>query len=267
MAGDATPAIRITPAMRQAFARHAPGTLARRNDAYLLGIAIDVAQWLLVGSLGLLGLYHWGWTAADMLLVFVAGIAAAVAIDAVKWVFARRAMLADHQTMLDDRLVWAMLDAKAAGRDEIPADRLAPRPLGQSLVLDLVLGALALWILAANDAVPALTAEGWAGLATGVRIALLLVLGAPLLALLTTALAHRRAQRGYDDLEFRAGGRGIGLLALAVAIAFFTDAEAGARGVMLFVHWATVVLGVVSILGVWLMLRERNRLRAHLAAR
>ena len=97
------------------------------------------------------------------------------------------------------------------------------------------------------------------------QLSLLAVLLAPVLSMLAAASAHRRAEGGYDDLEFRAGGRGMGLLLLAAALEFSGQGEEGARGMMLFVNWATVVAGVLSIAGVAIMALERNRLRRRLS--
>jgi hypothetical protein len=259
------PPIRFSAQMRQRFNRDAPAALARRNNAYLLGVAVNVAQWLLIGGLGLLGLYHWRWTAGDMLLVFVAGVVASILADALKWVFARRRMLAEYQTMENDRLVWAMLDAETQQTTEIPAHRIEPRSPGRALLMDLVSGALGLWALSAQRPAIGLDAEAFAGLASDVQLALLAMLLAPVLSMLAAAFAHRRTEGGYDDLEFRAGGRGIGLLLLAAALAFSSQGEEGARGVMLFIHWTTVVAGVLSVAGVAIMALERNRLRRRLS--
>lgn len=261
----AAPSVTITAQMRQRFKRDAPATLARRNDAYLLSVAVNVAQWLLIGNVGLLGLYHWQWTASEMLLVFVAGVVASVVADSLKWLFARRRMLAEYQKMENDRLVWAMLEADARQAAEIPADRLEPRFPGRALLLDIVIGALGLWLLSVQRPAFGLDAEAWSGVTPGVQLALIAVFSAPVLSMLAATFAHKRAEGGYDDLEFRAGGRGIGLILLAAALAFFGEGEEGARGMMLFVNWATVIAGVMSIAGVAIMVGERNRLRRRLS--
>ena len=258
--------IAISAKMRQEFKRHAPAALARRNDAYLVSVALNVAQWLLIGGLGLTGLHGWGWSPGEMLLVFVAGIVASIAADSVKWIFAHATMRAEYRKMENDRLVWAMLDAYGRQADAIAADRLQPKAPGPALILDLALGALGAWWLSAHLAAFGLDANAWSSLNPGVRLALIVVFAAPLLSMLAATLAHRRAEGGYDDLEFRAGGRGIGLILLAGALAFSGDGEEGARNTMQFIHWATVVAGVMSIAGVAIMVWERSALREWLAA-
>ncbi len=256
------PPIKITTKMRQQFKRNAPAALARRTDAYLTGIAVNVGQWLLVGALGLLGIYHWQWTASEMLLVFLAGIVAAILADSLKWVVARGTLRSEFQKMLDDRLVWAVLNADSRKVDQIPAHQLQPKAPGPLLLIDILVGTFGIWLLWAQLPVFGGAAEG---LTSGVHLALLFVLVAPVLSMLFATFAHKRAEGGYDDLEFRAGGRGIGLVMLAGALAFFGEGEEGARGVMLFINWATIVVGVMAIAGVAIMRHERNTLREYLA--
>jgi hypothetical protein len=252
----------ITPAMRRAFKANAPAALARRSNTYLFGIASNVVQWLVISSVALTGLYHWGWTPAHMLVVFVAGIAAAIVADFLKWLLARRSLLADYQKMRDDRLVWQIVMATRVGIDEIEKDP-ATRP-GVAIAMDLVLGALGVWLLLAPlgrmglDPATLLAADG------GLRMALLGVCAAPLVSLVASTLAASGEQGGHDELEFRAGGRGIGLLFIAVPVMFGQPDTV--RSLMLFFNYATLVLGVVSVFGVYLMYSERAWLRAHLGA-
>ncbi len=259
------PPVKITAQMRQEFQRNAPAALARRNNAYLAGMAVNVAQWLLIGSLGLLGIYHWQWTASEMLLVFVAGIVAAIVADSLKWLFARGTMRAEYQKMQDDRLVWEVLAADAKQANQIPGDRLQSKSPGPLLLMDIVIGAFGIWLLWAQLPAFGLDAESSSDISVGVKLALLVVLLAPVLSMLVATFAHQRAEGGYDELEFRAGGRGIGLVLLAGALAFYGKGEEAARGMMLFVNWATVIVGVMSIAGVAIILQERNALRKHLA--
>lgn len=259
--------VAITPQLRGRFERAAAAALARRNDAYLAGVAMNVLQWLLVGSLGLLGLRYWQWTATEMLLVFVAGIFASIAIDGLRWLFARGRMLSDYQKMQDDRLVWAVLDADAGGRDSIPTDQLERKSPGGLTASDIVFGALGAWLLWKQRAAFGFDAAGAIAISASARLSLIALFAMPVLSLLVGLLAHRRDDGGHDELEFRAGGRGIGLVLLAGAIAWHGGGSDGARAVMTFVNWATVVAGVLSIGGVAIMVRERNRLRTHLARR
>jgi len=262
----AVPPIKISAQMRQEFKNHAPAALARRNNAYMLGIAVNVGQWLLIGSLGLLGLYHWQWTPSEMLLVFVSGIVASIIADGLKYVFARQKMLAEYATMEKDRLVWAMFEASRREVDEIAAARLQQKRPGTALLMDIALGAVGLWFLSTQLATFGLNAAVWGELSGGVRLALIVVCAAPVLAMLSAAIAHRNNEGGYDDLEFRAGGRGIGLILFAIALAFFGEGDAAARSMMLFVNWATVIAGLLSVAGVAVIVGERNKLREHLAA-
>lgn len=258
------PPIKITAALRQRFRRCAPAALARRNTAYLVSTGVNVGQWLLIGSLGLFGLHHWQWTASHMLLVFVAGIVSSILADSVRWVFAQSQVAAEYRAMEDDRLVWAMLDADNSKAEHISTHRLQARHPAQALLLDIVFGAAALWVLSAQYGVFGLGHEGWSSLGTSVQLTVGIVLGFPVLSMVVSALARRRTQGGYDELEFRAGGRGIGMLMLAAVLALSGDNASAARNVMQFVHWAMLVSGVMALVGVAIMVREREQLRERL---
>jgi hypothetical protein len=252
----------ITAAMRSAFKANAPAALRRRSNSYMFSTATNVGQWLVIASVALIGVYQWGWTPTDMLVVFVAGIAMAIVADAVKWLLARRSLLADYQKMLDDRLVWHMVTAMQWGRDDIEA-KDGQRP-GVAIMIDLILGAIGIWILLQQlRAAGVEPAEFFAG-GSGLRGALIAVCIAPLLSLLSSSMAGSGEESAHDDLEFRAGGRGIGLLMLAAAFWFLGNNPDAARSLMIFINATTVVVGALGVIGVWLMYREREWLRRHL---
>jgi hypothetical protein len=254
--------ITITGRMRAAFRANAAAALQRRSNGYLLGVAMNVLQWLVIGSVALLGLYHWNWQPVHMLVVFVAGVAMAALADLLKWLLSRRRLLADYQKMLDDRLVWNMVTAMQQGRDDI-MDNALPKP-GAAILMDVVLGGLGIWILLGALRGIGVEPTTLFDATSGLRTALFAVCAAPLISLISSLFAGAREDGGHDDLEFRAGGRGISLLILA-GIFSFTSAEADlARQIMVFINGATVFFGVLAVVGVWLMYREREWLRAHL---
>lgn len=252
----------ITGQMRAAFRANAAAALQRRSNGYLLGVAMNVLQWLVIGSVALFGLYHWGWQPVHMLVVFVAGIAVATLADLLKWLLSRRRLLADYQKMLDDRLVWHMVTAIKLGRDEV-INNTMPKP-GVAILMDVLLGALGSWILLGALRGVGIEPTTLFEATSGLRVALIAVCAAPVISLISSLFAGASEEGGHDDLEFRAGGRGISLLVLA-GIFSFTSAQAdSARQIMVFINGATVFFGVLAVFGVWLMYREREWLRVHL---
>ncbi|MDZ4814317.1 MAG: hypothetical protein SGI99_17160 [Pseudomonadota bacterium] len=252
----------MTAAMRSAFEANAPTALRRRSNGYILSMATNVGQWLVISGVALIGLYHWGWTPTHLLLVFVAGIVVATVADAVKWLLARRSMLADYQKMRDDRLVWQIVTARQWGREDIEAEKMQ-RP-GAAIAMDLVLGAIGVWLLLAQLRAMGVQPSEFLAAASGLRGALIAVCIAPLISLASSLAAGNAEDGAHDDLEFRAGGRGISLIFLATALWILGNKPDAARSLMLFINGATVFLGVIGIFGVWIMYRQREWLRAHL---
>lgn len=253
----------ISAAMRQAFQQNAPAALKRRSNGYMLGTAMNVVQWLIIGSIALFGLYRWNWQPVQMLVVFVAGVAVATLADLVKWLVAHRQLQADFQKMRDDRLVWHMVTASQMGSNEIQ-DNGAIRP-GLAIMMDVVLGAIGIWILVGALRKLGVEPAALLGAGGGLRGALIAVCAAPVVSLLSSLFAGRNEETGHDDLEFRAGGRGISLLILAGALSFVGAGSDTARSIMIFINGATVFFGVLAVFGVWIMYREREWLRRHLA--
>ncbi len=256
--------IPINAAMRAAFKANASAALRRRSNSYLIGMAMNVVQWLVIASVALLGLYRWGWTAAHMLIVFVAGIAVAAIADLLKYLLARRSMLDDFQKMKDDRLVWHMVTALQQGLTDIEAP--PPTRLGAAIAFDLVLGAIGVWLLWSQLQTLGVPPAALLASGPGLRGALIAVCIAPLCSLLSSLVSGQKEESGHDELEFRAGGRGISLIFLAAALWFLGGNPEAAHGVMIFINGATVFFGVLGVFGVWLMYREREWLRAHLQA-
>ncbi len=252
----------MTAAMRSAFEANAPTALRRRSNGYLLSTATNVGQWLVISAVALIGLYHWGWTPTHLLLVFVAGIVVATVADAIKWLLARRRLLADYQKMRDDRLVWQIVTARQWGREDIEPEQL-PRP-GVAIAMDLVLGVIGVWLLLAQLRAMGVQPTEFLAAASGLRGALIAVCIAPLISLASSLAAGNAEDGAHDDLEFRAGGRGIGLILLAAALWILGNKPDAARSLMLFINGATLFLGVIGTFGVWLMYRQREWLRAHL---
>lgn len=252
----------ITAAMRVAFNANAAAAMDRRSNGYLLGQAMNVGQWLVISSVALFGMFHWGWTPAHMLVVLVAGIAVAAIADFLKWVFARSRLLADYQIMQNDRQVWSMVTAMQFGRDVI--GDTAPAKPGVAIVMDLVIGAIGIWLLLIPLRAMGVDPADFLNAGSGLRSALIAVCVAPIASLASALVANSKHQGAQDELENRAGGRGFCILLLAAALWFLGSKPEAARSVMIFINGATVAIGVLGIFGVWIMLRQREWLRAYL---
>ncbi len=262
--GSGSQRVRIDASMRQAFERNAAAALRRRSNRYLSGMAMSMAQYPVIGAGGLLGIHFWGWTPLHLLVLLIAGTALAIIADVARWLVARRSLLAEYQTMQADRLVWLLVAARRSGQEEVSGEHLRLKSPGIGLAADLVIGAVAIYALDQQIRSLGLDVAETVRAGGSLQLALIVLCLAPLAALVATLGTGRGAdQGGHDELEFRAGGRGLGLLLVAGGLGFF--GQDGARGLMLFMYSGTLIVGVLAMLGVWLMYREREWLRAHLA--
>ncbi len=255
----------IDAQMRLSFRRNAAAALRRRSDRYLSGMAMSMAQWPIIGACGLLGIYYWGWTPLHLLVLMIAGAGLAIVADLLRWLIARRSMLAEYQAMQDDRLVWLMVAAQQAGRDGIAADQLGPKSPGLAILFDFAVGALAIYFLLQQVQSMGLDLAGVLQQGGSLRAALIAVCVAPVCTLLAALSTSRRSEEhGYDELESRAGGRGVGLLLLSGALAYFGDDQA--RTLMIVMYSGSLIVGLLAMFGVALMYSERAWLSRHLAS-
>ncbi len=255
----------IDAQLRLSFRRNAAAALRRRSKRHLSGMTISMAQWPIIGACGLLGIQYWGWTPLDLLVLMIAGAGLAIAVDLIRWLIARRSMLAEYQAMYEDRLVWLMVAAQQAGRDHIPADQLGPKSPGRAILFDFAVGALAIYFLLRQVQSMGLDLGGMLDQGASLRAAVIAVCIAPICTLFAALSAGKRSEdRGFEDLDSGAGGRGLSLLLLSVALAFFGQDQA--RFLMLLMYGGTLIVGLLALFGVALMYRERAWLSQHLAS-
>lgn len=257
--------IDITADMRARFAACAPGALGRRSNGRLLGQTLSMLQWLLIGGIGLLGVYVWHWAAVKLLLVWLAGIAIGIVADLAKWLFARARLVRQLQTFSDDQFVWHMVAATQHGEQRLREEAVHVHRPGVGIAFDLGFGALAtllfaLWFRHQGIDVLA-TVQGDVAL----QRTLLAVVAAPLLGLLS-ALATLGASHDAE-IDYQAGGRGLGLLIVTFALMALGDGQDGVGNLVVFINGATIAVGLLSLFGLWLMWRERDWLAKHLAGK
>ena len=110
--------------LRRRFDDCAPGALSRRTPARLQTQALSMLQWLVVGGIGLIGVFVWHWSAMTLLLVWLAGIAAGIAGDLAKWLIARQRLIRQMERFSDDQFVWAMVMALQKSESRIREETL-----------------------------------------------------------------------------------------------------------------------------------------------
>lgn len=254
----------IDAAMRQRFAECAPVALARRTRARLFAQAASMLQWLLIGGIGLVGIYVWQWSAMTLLLVWLAGIGVGIVSDACKWLFMRARLVRQMDRFSDDQFVWAMVMAMQKNEPRIREDALHRHRPGLGLALDLIFGTIATVLFAAWFRHQGIDVIALVRDDVALQRALIAVAATPLIGL-ASGLANL-AQSAEAEIDYQAGGRGVGLFFVIFAFMFFSDAGGDAvRALVVFINAAAVVVAVLAGLGLWIMARERDWLARHLA--
>ena len=257
--------IDINAAMRRRFQECAPGALARRSPARLLAQLLAMLQWLLIGGIGLLGVFVWQWSSVTLLLVWLAGIAVGIVADLAKWLFARRRLIRQLETFSDDQFTWHMVAAMQHDEQRLREEATHVHRPGVGIAFDLGFGALATLLFALwfrHEGIDVL-----ATIRTDVALqrALLAMVAAPLIGLLSTLITLGTSRGG--EIDYQAGGRGLGLLFVIFALMFFGDMKDGVGKLVVFINGATIAVGLLALFGLWLMWRERDWLAKHLAAK
>jgi hypothetical protein len=163
----------------------------------------------------------------------------------------------------DDQLVWAMVMAMQKNEPKIREDALHRHRPGLGLALDLIFGTVATLLFAAwfrhqGIDVIALVRDDIA-----LQRALIAVAVTPLIGLVTGLATLASAPDA--DIDYQAGGRGVGLFFVMFAFMFFSDKGGDAvRTLVVFINGAAVVVAVLAALGLWIMARERDWLARHL---
>ncbi len=254
----------IDQAMRQRFAECAPAALARRTRARLFAQAASMLQWLLIGGIGLVGIYVWQWSAMTLLVVWLAGIGVGIVSDACKWLFMRARLVRQMDRFSDDQFVWAMVMAMQKNETQIREAALHRHRPGLGVALDLIFGTIATalfttWFRHQGIDVIALVRDDVA-----LQRALIAVAATPLIGL-ASGLATL-AQSTDAEIDYQAGGRGVGLCFVIFAFMFFADSGGDSvRALVVFINGAAVVVAILAGLGLWIMARERDWLAQHLA--
>ncbi|MBK8285903.1 MAG: hypothetical protein IPK97_14095 [Ahniella sp.] len=252
----------ITNEMRKQFREDAAGALARRSTAWLHGQFLAMAQWILIGSIGLMGLYVWFWSPIGLLILFLAGLFSGMAADAVKWLLIRKRLQRAYDDLNKDRLVWAIVTAMKAGRTQIPASAMHYVNPGMAIMVDLYAAVFAagLFYLGLRhlgvDLIESLRTE------TGIHWALLAVVVLPWASVIESLV---RRSGGQDDAAgFQAGGRGGGLFVVVIAFLFLAERPSAIHSLMVFINAGTVLVALLAAFGLVLMSGERRWLKEHL---
>lgn len=197
------------------FVQHMPTALARRDAGYLVSLRRRWIEWVITGGIGLFGLLVLDWSALHAVMLLLITHWLGWLTDLVQWRLRAKALLLAYRIEHDDTRFWQLV-AILRGKRRAVVDRNTAPPLGLSIAVDLVAGAVATVLTlqglqrSGAELMPAL-------ISSSVVAAALLILAFGVLPDLRSRLALQ--PDGSVTLPvFRVGQRGIGLLVLVFGL-------------------------------------------------
>ena len=227
------------------FVKHAAAALARRSKTFVSARRALWFDWLLTGTLGLLGIFVFGWSSVEAALLLVASFWLGWLADLALWFARSEALAISYGTAVDDMRFWQIV-AILRGKRRLPADARSHPTLGLSLIVDFVSAATATVLLLsglANSGVA--TSELTTSTSLLVSIAAIALIGtAPSLR----ARLQRAADGSVELPAFCAGQRGIGLLIVVFALMGLGGGKLSAHLIVGTVSGFFIIMALVELI-------------------
>lgn len=273
----------VTQADLDRFHRNAPAALARRGARTMLQEAASGAQTIFFGGLPIVGMFHWGWSAVELLVFLIAGLWIGIVADTLKFAFLRDRAKAFADAMYDDWQVWVVVGALRSGSNKAEASHIGAKwQPGAGIFIDFVMGGIStvfiVGALASQGILRPLVLERrtlWLGLAA--------MAGMRFLGAAWEIVSHRggaardadpKSRSAFDEdqpVKVLVGLRGVGLFLLVFLTAVVAEKKDldfdAPRLIMLVVSGVVVAYGLLNLVGPLLLWRETRWLRDYLADR
>ncbi len=262
MASNEIQYVPLDVAQMQRFRSNVAAALARRGRGYMAEQWLATSELLLVGCVGLFGMWLLDWSPEGAVACLLLGLWAKIIGDLMKYSLARRAVLRLSEEWNDDTQVWAVGNALMDGETRLRADRLGGYMPGMGLFVDLVFGSIGTGVIVKVSGL--YRPETWQMLLEQRewRWVLIGMVWWQLMAAALSTLRHAWLGERAGRLQFAAGGRGLGLFLLMFPVLiFYGESEGNARGVVLVSHLALILLALLGLFGCWLLQRETRWLR------
>ncbi len=244
---------------QQLFLRHAGAALARRGKAFVRARRALWFDWLLTGTLGLFGLFVFGWSSVEAALLLIASFWLGWLADLVLWFTRSKALTIRYGIVVDDIRFWQIV-AILRGKRRQPADARSHPTLGLSLIVDLVAGATATGLLLSGLARSGVAISE----AAASRSLLASIMAIALIGIAPSLRARlQRAADGSVELPaFCAGQRGIGLLVVVFALMGIGGGRLSAQLIVGTVNGFFIIMALVELLwGIPDLIREAEWVR------
>lgn len=254
------------------FHRNAPTALEQRGTAFFVENSVNAAEIILVGLAPMVGFLGFDWSAGTLVLFLLIGTWAGIICDIAKYVLLRSLVESEARDWNNDWHVWMVTQALMENRKQVPVSEARAHYIpAVGLFADVLVGGIATAILVAllvrfepGFPMDCLEAHGFAytiAATAAFQVAKTIWL----------ILEHRVGGSRKRPAQVQAGARGI-LLFLLVFLLLLVEERAkeqagAARLLMLVVNGAYVLLGVLSVFGLFLVRQESVWLREYLAKR
>ncbi len=106
------------------FHKNAHKALEKRTVRFLLQEVFEGFQFVLFGSLPIVGLFYWGWQPLHLLLFLLVGAWVGLICDCFKLYFLKKAIMEYADGRYDDWHVWVVADALRKGQEKARAQHL-----------------------------------------------------------------------------------------------------------------------------------------------
>jgi len=226
------------------FVQHTPTALARREAGYLSSLRRRWIEWLMTGGIGLFGLLVLDWSALHAVVLLLITHWFQWLTDLVQWRLRAKALPLAYRIEHDDTRFWQLVAILRGKRRAAPDTSTAP-PLGLSIAVDLVAGAVATVLTlqglqrGAAEVLPAL-------ISPSVGAAALLILAFGVVPDLRSRLALQ--PDGSVTLPvFRVGQRGIGLLVLVFGLMTAGGGTLAGSWLMGCVYGFLMLIGAIEL--------------------
>lgn len=247
------------------FDARAVHALARRDAAFLTARRALWIEWVATGTIGLAGLFVFGWSAADAAWLLLVAFWLTSLVDLVQWLLRRPGLAISVQHATEDLHFWQHVAVRRGRQRSAPSAGGHPS-LGLGVAVDGVAGTVASVLLVqglARDGVDPAASLGSIGLWIGAVIAVVGGFAATLRARLT-----RRADGSTPLPVFAVGQRGIGLLVLVFALMALGGGTLAASALVGCAYGFFVLMGLVELVwGMPALHAEADWVRAELEGR
>ena len=259
----------ITAADLARFRKNAPAALARRGGGFVAESVGNALALLLTGSIPIVGLVWFGWSASEMLVFMIVGLWIGILGDFAKFALLPGQVRRSGAAFYDDWQVWVVAGALRRGKNEASRSHLEAKYTPVAAVfVDLVFGGIATAILcivmakSGFDVRQELWRNAW------------LVKSIAALAIYESAFTlweitrHKLGRDAAGKVRVVLGMRGLGLFLLMFLVVMLDEAlhdnGAPARVALLTVNAAILVMAAFNLVGLYWVQAETNWLRAYL---